>query len=80
MIIYIVENYDTDKCEAFETLEQAATYVRKYYKDHMVDWFNDGNKSVEEILRIVKSDLENLECNYPFIEDTMYIRTATLHS
>ena len=35
MTIYIVENYNSCEFEAFEELEQAATYVRQYYKDHM---------------------------------------------
>lgn len=80
MTIYIVENYNTCEREAFETLEQAATYVRKYYKDHMVDWLGNSNESVERVLQTIKNDLENLESGYPFIEDTMYIYDATLHS
>ena len=78
MTIYIVENYDTCEFEAFEKMEQAATYVRKYYKDHMVGWLS--NSSAERIIETVKDDLENLEAEYPFIQDTMYIYRATLHS
>ena len=77
MTIYIVENYDTCEFEAFEKLEQAATYVRQYYREHMVDWLSNSSDSV---LRIVQSDLENLEAYYPFIEDTMYIHQATFHN
>ena len=80
MTIYIVENYDTCEREAFETLEQAAIYVRKYYREHMVDWLSNSNDSVERVLQTAKKDLEHLELDYPFIEDTMYIYPATLHS
>ena len=80
MTIYIVENYDTCEFEAFEKLEQAATYVRQYYKDHMVSWFSNSNYSTERIIETIKDDLENLEAEYPFIQDTMYIYEATLHS
>ena len=79
MTIYIVENYDTCEFEAFEKLEQAATYVRKYYKDHMVGWFSNSSDSAERIIQTVKEDLENLEAEYPFIQDTMYTYKATLH-
>ena len=77
MTIYIVENYNSGEFEAFEELEQAATYVRQYYREHMVDWLSNSSDSV---LRIVQSDLENLEAYYPFIEDTMYIHQATFHN
>ena len=80
MTIYIVENYDTCEFEAFEKLEQAVTYVRKYYKDHMVGWLSNSSDSAERIIQTVKEDLENLEAEYPFIQDTMYTYKATLHS
>lgn len=79
MTIYIVENYNTCEFEAFEELEQAATYVRKYYKDH-VGWLSNSDYSAERIIQTIKDDLENLEAEYPFIQDTMYIYKATLHS
>ena len=80
MTIYIVENYDTYKFEAFEELEQAATYVRKYYRDHMADLLDGFKGSVESALQTIKADLENLDAGYPYIEDLMYIRDATLHN
>ena len=80
MTIYIVENHDTCEFEAFEKLEQAATYVRKYYKDHMVGWLSNSSYSAERIIQTIKDDLENLEAEYPFIQDTMYTYKATLHS
>lgn len=80
MTIYIVENYDTCEFEAFEKLEQAATYVRKYYKDHMVSWLSGYHDNVDRVVQTIKDDLENLEAEYPFIQDTMYIYKATLHS
>lgn len=80
MTIYIVENCDTCEFEAFEELEQAATYVRKYYKDHMVDWLSNSSYNAERIIQTIKDDLENLEAEYPFIQNTMYIYKATLHS
>ena len=80
MTIYIVENYDTYEFEAFEKLEQAATYVRKYYKDHLVDWLSHSSYSAEIIIQTIKEDLENQEAEYPFIQDTMYTYKATLHS
>lgn len=80
MTIYIVENYGTCEFEAFEELEQAATYVRKYYRDHMADWLGDSDGSVESALQIIKADLENLDAGYPYIEDLMYIHDATLHN
>ena len=80
MTIYIVENYDTCEFEAFKELEQAATYVRQYYKDHMVSWLSNSSYSAERIIQTIKDDLENLEAEYPFIEDTMYTYEATLHS
>ena len=80
MTIYIVENYDTCEFEAFEGLEQAATYVRKYYKDHLVDWLSHSSYNAEIIIQTIKDDLENLEAEYPFIQDTMYTYKATLHS
>ena len=79
MTIYIVENYDTCEFEAFEGLEQAATYVRKYYKDHMVGWLSNSSDSAERIIQTVKEDLENLEAEYPFIQDTMYTYKVRLH-
>ena len=80
MTIYIVENYDTCEFEAFEKLEQAATYVRKYYKDHLTDLFSRYHDDVDGVIQIIKDDLENLETDYPFIQDIMYIYKATLHS
>lgn len=80
MTIYIVENYNSCEFEAFEELEQAATYVRQYYKDHMEDLLGNVGDSVERTLHIIKNDLENLEAEYPFIEDTMYIYNAKLHN
>ena len=80
MTIYIVENHDTCEFEAFKELEQAATYVRKYYIDHLKDLFSGYHNDVDRVLQLVKSDLENLEAEYPFIQDTMYIYKATLHS
>lgn len=80
MTIYIVENYNSCEFEAFEELEQAASYVRQYYKDHIVDWFGNSSNSAEKIIQTIKNDLENLEGEYPFIEDTMYIYNAKLHS
>jgi hypothetical protein len=80
MTIYIVENYDTREFEAFEELEQAATYVRKYYRDHMADWLGGSKGSVESALQTIKTDLENLYAGYPYIEDFMYIHDATLHN
>lgn len=80
MTIYIVENYDTCEFEAFEELEQAATYVRQYYKDHMVSWLSGYHDNVDRVVQTIKDDLENLEAEYPFIQDTMYIYRATLHS
>lgn len=80
MTIYIVENYDTCEFEAFEELEQAATYVRKYYKDHMVSWFSEYHDNVDRVVQTIKDDLENLESDYPFIADTIYIYEATLHN
>lgn len=79
MTIYIVENYDTCEFEAFEKLEQAATYVRKYYKDHMVGWLSNSSNSAERIIQTVKEDLENLEAECPFIQDTMYTYKVRLH-
>lgn len=80
MTIYIVENDDTCEFEAFEELEQAATYVRQYYKDHMVSWLSNSNYSAERIIQTIKDDLENLEAEYPFIQDTMYTYKATFHN
>ena len=80
MTIYIVENCNSNEFEAFEELEQAATYVRQYYKDHMEDLLGNVGDSVEEIIQTIKYDLENLEAAYPFIEDTMYIYNAKLHN
>ena len=80
MTIYIVENCDTCEFEAFEKLEQAATYVRKYYKDHLVDWLSHSSYNAEIIIQTIKEDLENLEAEYPFIQDTMYTYKAALHS
>lgn len=80
MTIYIVENYDTGEFEAFEELGQAATYVRKYYIDHMADWLCDSNGSVKNALQTIKADLENLNAAYPYIKDLMYICDATLHN
>lgn len=80
MTIYIVENYNSCEFEAFEELEQAATYVRQYYRDHMEDLLGNVGDSVERTLHIIKNDLENLEAEYPFIEDTMYIHNAKFHS
>lgn len=80
MAIYIVENHDTCEFEAFEELEQAAAYVRKYYKDHIVSWLSNSNYSAERIIQTIKDDLENLEAEYPFIQDTMYTYKATFHS
>ena len=85
MTIYIVENYGTFEFEAFEELEQAATYVRKYYRDHMADWLGDSDGSVESALQTIKDDLENLDAGYPYagypyIEDLMYIHDVTLHN
>ena len=79
MTIYIVENYDTCEFEAFKELKQAAAYVRKYYKDHM-GWLSNSNDSAERIIQTIKNDLENLEAEYPFIQDTMYTYEATLHN
>lgn len=79
MTIYIVENYDSCEYEAFETKEQAAAYVRKYYIDHLTDLFS-GYNDVDRVIQTTKDDLENLESDYPFIADTMYIYEATLHS
>lgn len=79
MTIYVVENYDTNELEAFEDLGQAATYVRKYYIDHLQDLLH-GHHDVERVLQIIKSDLVNLESDCPFIEDTLYIHVATLHN
>ena len=80
MTIYIVENYDTCEFEAFEELKQAAAYVRQYYKDHMVNLFSGYHNDVDRVLQLIKSDLEDLEAEYPFIQDTMYIYKATLHN
>ena len=80
MTIYIVENYNTCEFEAFEELEQAATYIRKYYREHMVDLLSNSYDSIEKVLQAIKYDLENLETEHPFIEDTMYIHTAILHN
>ena len=80
MTIYIVENYNSCEFEAFEELEQAATYVRQYYKDHMEDLLGNVGDSVERTLHIIKNDLENLEGEYPFIEDTMYIHNVKFHN
>ena len=80
MTIYIVENCNSCEFEAFEELEQAATYVRQYYKDHMEDLLGNVGDSVERTLHIIKNDLENLEGEYPFIEDTMYIYNAKFHN
>lgn len=80
MTVYIVENYNTDELKAFEELKQAAAYVREYYKDNLIDLLNGYHDDIERVLQVIKNDLENLESDYPFIEDTMYIRTATLHS
>ena len=80
MTIYIVENYDTGEFEAFEELEQAVTYVRKYYRDHMADRLGDSDCSAERALQIIKADLENLDAGYPYIKDLMYIYEATLHN
>lgn len=79
MTIYIVENYDSDEYEAFEELEQAAAYVRKYYIDHLQDLFSGYDDNVDSAIQIIKSDLENLESDYPFIEDTMWIHVARCH-
>lgn len=80
MTIYIVENYDTCEFEVFEELKQAAAYVRKYYKDHIVGWLSNSSASAERIIQTIKDDLENLEAEYPFIVDTMYTYEATLHN
>jgi hypothetical protein len=79
MTIYIVENCETCKFEAFEELEQAAAYVRKYYRDHMDDLFG-GSKGIGDALQTIKADLENLDAGHPYIEDLMYIYDATLHN
>jgi hypothetical protein len=80
MTIYIVENYNTCEFEAFEELEQAAAYVRKYYRDHMDGLLGGSKGSVESALQTIKADLENLDAGYPYIEDFMYIHDATLHN
>lgn len=80
MTIYIVENYDTCEFEAFEELEQAAAYVRKYYRDHLADWLGDSDGSVEGVLQTIKADLENLDAGCPYIEGFMYIHEVTLHN
>ena len=80
MTIYIVENHDTCELEAFEKLEQAAAYVRKYYIDHLKDLFSGYHNDVDRVLQLIKNDLENLEAEYPFIQDTMYTYEATLHN
>ena len=79
MNIYIVENYDSDEYEAFEELGQAAAYVRKYYIDHLTDLFSGYHDNVDSAIQIIKNDLENLESDYPFIEDTMCIHVARCH-
>ena len=80
MTIYIVENCNTCEFEAFEELEQAATYVRQYYRENMADWFGNSDCSVENALQTIKADLENLDANYPYIQDIMYIYNAKLHN
>ena len=80
MTIYVVDNFDRCEYEAFETKEQAAAYVRKYYIDHLTDLFSGYHDNVDEVIQTIKDDLENLESDYPFIADTMYIYEATLHS
>lgn len=80
MTIYIVENCDTCEFEAFEELKQAAAYVRQYYKDHMEDLLGNVGDSVERTLHIIKNDLENLEGEYPFIQDIMYIHNVKFHN
>ena len=80
MTIYVVENYDSAEYEAFETLEQAVAYVRKYYIDHLTDLFSGYHDDVDRVIQTIKDDLENLESDYPFIANTMYIYEATLHS
>lgn len=80
MTIYIVENYNTDELKVFEELKQAAAYVREYYKNNLIDLLNGYHDDIERVLQVIKNDLENLESDYPFIEDAMYIRTATLYS
>ena len=80
MTIYIVENHDTSEFEAYEELKQAAAYVRQYYKDHMVSWLSGYHDNVDRVVQTIKDDLENLEAEYPFIQDTMYTYEATLHN
>lgn len=80
MTIYVVENHDSDEYEAFEELEQATAYVRKYYIDHLTEFFSGYHDNVDRAIQIIKNDLENLESDYPFIEDTMCIHVATLHN
>ena len=81
MTVYIIENYSTGEFEAFEKLEQATTYVRKYYRDHMINWLSGSDRGVEDILQTIKIDLENLDTAdpYPHIEGVMCIHDATLH-
>ena len=50
MTIYIVENYKSDEYEAFEELEQAAAYVRKYYIDHLTDLFSGYHNNVDRAI------------------------------
>ena len=46
----------------------------------MEDLLGNVGDSVEKIIQTIKNDLENLEAEYPFIEDTMYIYNAKLHN
>ena len=43
-------------------------------------WLSNSGDSAERIIQTIKDDLENLEAEYPFIQDTMYTYKATLHS
>ena len=56
MTIYVVENYNSNEYEAFEELEQAAAYVRKYYIDHLTDLFSKYTDNVDRAIEIIKND------------------------
>lgn len=74
--VYVVDDCNTGELRVYVSKEEAARYVRNYYREHMTEWYGDyGN---ENTLGEIKADFDALLLDLPYIDAIMYIHEADL--
>lgn len=76
--IYVVDNYDREEMTGFTDIEAARKYLFNYYVANIREWYGGRNDNAETMVGYIAADLENLQREFPFIEEIAYIREVKI--